>query len=239
MKSRSMLGCCLIAAVLVITMVPVVRADAGDAEEWPQFQRDAVRNGVTWASPPVEIPSLNGYRHTWNAGTTGIEVPIIVAEGIAYCHAGNGVWAFDAVTGQTIWQVNVPGTASFQTSTPAWGSGKLFIATFDGYIRAYDAYTGAALWNNKISNVLLQCPLTCYEGMLYIGQGGSGGVSNSYFCLNSSNGSIEWEYASETVGYLWSGASVIGDYIVFANHDAILPEPPYRSFERYFGFGLV
>jgi outer membrane protein assembly factor BamB len=69
--------------------------------------------------------------------------------------------------------------------------------------------------------VLLQCPITYFEGRLYIGQGGAGGESNSYFCLDT-DGNPVWEYPSQTVGYLWSGASIVGDFIVFTNHDAIL-----------------
>jgi outer membrane protein assembly factor BamB len=196
-----------------------VRAD--DDPDWSQFQKDEVKSGITTTAAPTGTPSLNWYRHTWHAGSTGIEVPAILAGGLAYVHAGNRLHAFDAVTGQTVWQRTVPGPAQFQTSTPACGDGKLFVATFDGHVRAYDAMTGGSLWARKISDVILQCPITYYGGRLYIGQGGAGGGSNSYFCLDSDGNTI-WEYSSETTGYLWSGASIVSDFIVFANHDAVL-----------------
>jgi outer membrane protein assembly factor BamB len=215
---------CILVVILwavAICFFPGAIARAGEGQDWSQFQRDETRSGVTTDTVPTTAPSLNWYRYTWNSGSVGLEVPAVLADGIAYVHAGNGLWAFKAITGETVWQQTVTGSATLQTSTPAYGDGKLFIATFDGYIRAYDALTGASLWEREISNVILQCPITYYDGRIYFGQGGTGGDFNSYFCLDGDGNTI-WEYSSETVGYLWSGASIIGDFIVFANHDAVL-----------------
>lgn len=211
------------AAMLVVAVCCFTGAvaHADEDENWPQFQKDKIKSGITTDKVPTSTPILNWYRYTWHSGSTGIEVPAILTNGMAYVHAGNGLWAFNTITGETVWQVDVPGVAMLQTSTPAYGDGKLFIATFDGYIRAYSALTGTNLWSQKISNVILQCPITYYDGRIYFGQGGAGGDTNSYFCLDS-NGNTVWEYSSETVGYLWSGASLIGDFIVFANHDAVI-----------------
>jgi outer membrane protein assembly factor BamB len=209
---------------VIVTMMGLLTgaaARADENDEWPQFQRDEVRSGTTTTTAPTDTPALNWYRHTWNAGAVGIEVPAVLANGMAYIHAGNGLWAFDAVTGETVWQQDIPGPATLQTSTPAYGEGKLFIATFDGYIRAYDALNGDSLWARHISDVILQCPITYFKERIYFGQGGSGGDPNSYFCLNT-DGKTVWEYSSKTVGYLWSGASIIGDFIVFTNHDAVV-----------------
>lgn len=210
----------LIIAWLFSALPVPISAGAGSSG-WTQYQGDAVRSGITTDLAPVETPLLSWSRYTWNSGSTGIESPSIISGDIIYTHAGNGLWAFDTLSGEIVWHQEVPGTASLQTSTPACGDGKVFIATGDGYIRAYDALLGTGLWSVKISDVILQCPVTFHEDRIYIGQGGSGGSTNSYFCLDT-DGNIVWEYSSETVGYLWSGASVVGDYIVFANHDAIL-----------------
>lgn len=215
--------------VMVAYCFSGANAHADEDKDWPQFQRDETKSGVTTDATPAGTPALNWYRHTWHSGSVGIEVPAIVADGLAYVHAGNGLWAFNAVTGETVWHVDIPGSAMLQTSTPAYGGGRLFIATFDGYIRAYDALTGADIWNRKISDVILQCPITYYDERIYFGQGGAGGESNSYFCLGSDGNTI-WEYRSETVGYLWSGASIIGNFIVFANHDAVI-----TSLDRHTG----
>ncbi len=231
-ESRHFVWAGILATVLLLVTGPYLPAAsvlANDNHDWAQFQRDETRSGVTTAAAPAAAPGLSWYRHTWHSGLTGIEVPAVVANGVAYVHAGNGLWAFNAVTGETVWQQEIPGSAGLQTSTPACGGGKLFIATSDGCIRAYDAQNGVAVWSRKISNVVLQCPITYCDGRIYVGQGGAGGKYNSYFCIGADDGSPVWEYSSETVGYLWSGASIVGGYIVFANHDAVLTSLDRRT----------
>lgn len=207
-------------AILAIALTLAFPGDAL-ASDWPQFQRDSVRSGQTPDPAPVHAPLLKWVQDTWHSGTMGIESPPLVAGDIVYVHAGNGLWAFDKLSGSPVWHQTIPGIETLQTSAPAYGDGRVFIATFDGYIRAYDALTGTPLWEEKISDRLFQCPITYHDRRIYIGQGGSGGETNRYFCLDA-DGHVIWEYESETVGYLWSGASVVGDYLVFANHDAIL-----------------
>jgi outer membrane protein assembly factor BamB len=108
-----------------------------------------------------------------------------------------------------------------QTSTPAYGNGKILVATFDGYIFAFDAITGQECWNKKVSDTIFQCPITCYDGKFYIGDGGTGGETNNYYCIDS-DGNVIWTYPAATAGYLWAGASVIGDYLVFGNRESVL-----------------
>lgn len=216
-----MSGWCLWVRFGIVLAVTLVLALPALASDWPQFQLDSVRSGQSPDPAPVHGPVLKWVQDTWHSGTLGIESPPIVCGDLVYVHAGNGLWAFDKRTGAPKWHQTVPGTATLQTSTPACGDGRVFIATFDGYIRAYDALNGSPLWAEQIGNRLFQCPITYHDQRIYIGEGGSGGNDNRYFCLDTA-GNILWEYVSDTVGYLWSGASVVGDYLVFANHDGVL-----------------
>ncbi len=208
-------------AVLFAAALLAPTAGSALARDWPQFQSDAIHSGQTADPAPTLTPVLKWVQNTWHSGTLGIETPPIIAGDMVYVHAGNGLWAFRKESGELLWRQTIPGTETLQTSTPAYGEGKIFIATFDGFVRAYDALTGAPLWERGIGQRLFQCPITYHEGRIYLGEGGSGGSGNRYFCLDA-EGNLVWEYASDTAGYLWSGASVVGDYLVFANHDAVL-----------------
>jgi len=211
----------LLATASLVSTVPVpVSAGTGNCD-YTQYQIDAVRSGISQDLAPISTPVLSWSQYTWSSGSTGIETPSLIVDGIVYTHAGNGLWAFSADSGQIVWQQAISGTTTLQTSTPAYGDGKIFIATSDGYIRAYEALDGASLWSLQISDAILQCPITYYDGYIYVGQGGTGGDSNSYFCLDTS-GNLIWIYTDDTSGYLWNGAAITGDYIVFGNHDGNL-----------------
>ncbi len=211
----------LLIAAWLFSAVPVPISAGTGSGGWAQYQGDSIHSGLTFEKAPIRNPVLSWSQYTWSSGSSGIETPSLIVNDMVYSHAGNGLWAFDRHSGAIIWQREIPGNYVLQTSTPAYGDGSIFIATSDGYIRAYDASLGTALWAVQISDVILQCPLTWHDGCLYIGQGGTGGVFNSYFCLDS-GGNLVWEYPAETTGYLWTGASIIGDYAVFGNHNGII-----------------
>ena len=217
----------LVSAVVILLIVMaafgrVVQADdSPTATDWPQFQKDEVNSGKTSDLAPTNSPVMTWRQFTYQSGGIGIEVVPIVAGDMVYVYAGDGLWAWDKKSGELKWQKGISGHGGLQTSTPAYGDGKLFIATFDGYLFAFDAITGDELWGKRVSQRGFQCPITYHDHKIYIGGGGTGGETNSYYCF-SDNGTSCWSYSANTTGYLWCGASVVGNYLVFGNVDGIL-----------------
>lgn len=216
-----MLGWLLLAGMLLLSFawrVPGAQAAAGD---WAQFQRDGQRSGQIAATSAVLTPRLAWSKFVSSQGGTGIENTAVVNGNTVYVFAGSKLAALSRATGDTLWEQDTGAHGAGQTSTPAYGNGRIYLATFDGCVMAYDAQSGAQLWSNKVSDRGFQCPITYSDGRIYVGDGGTGGDANSYYCLDE-NGALRWTYTSATAGYLWSGCSVIGDYVAFGNHEGVV-----------------
>ncbi len=208
--------------IMVAALGAIVQADEPPTTtDWPQFQKDEVNSGKTSDWAPTDYPVMTWSQFTYHSGGIGIEVVPIIAGDMVYIHAGDGLWAFDKKSGEIKWQKSITGHGGLQTSTPAYGDGKLFVATFDGFLFAFDALTGNELWGKEVSQRGFQCPITYQNHKIYIGGGGTGGETNSYYCLDT-DGNILWEYSASTAGYLWCGVSVVENYLVFGNSESVL-----------------
>ena len=62
------------------------------------------------------------------------------------------VVALDATDGRIVWTQN---TGALTYSTPAIADGRVFVGGFDGSLHAYDADTGALLWERYVGGRLL------------------------------------------------------------------------------------
>jgi len=193
----------------------------GSASNWPQFQEDELKSGWISVETPVLSPRLAWSRFVYRQGSLGIQnTPVISGEAV-YVFAGNKLLAVDKRTGETLWEKDLGTQSALQIPTPAVGGGKIFVATFEGYIKAFETQSGAELWSKKVSERGFQCPVTYQEGKIYLGEGGTGGETNSYYCLDE-DGVVKWVYSAQTAGYLWCGAAVAKDYLVFGNVDGVL-----------------
>ncbi len=213
----------LLLTILVLTILALA-TPLSSAADWQQFQRDEQNIGVTYSPAPIEYPEL-----VWSAFTNtsewgnGIDVTPIIAGDKIYVFAANGsIWAFNRTNGDLIWKNKTTG-GTLQTSTPAYGDGKIFVAAESGDLFAFDAVTGAELWTVHVTDKNFECPITYFDHRIYLGEGLSGGVTTKYYYCYSDAGTEIWSHAiTTTAGFLWNGASVVGDYIVFATHEGEL-----------------
>mgnify|MGYP000483422057 CR=1 FL=1 len=217
---------------LVVTYTTAPAPTPAPQPDWHQFQHDEVNSGRTNESAPVNnaAKAWKQFTHTDSWGMSGIDVAPIVADGNAFViDAQAYAWAFDAESGEEIW--NQPLSCEgwqFQLATPAYGDGNVFFATNDGHVYALNATTGMVLWNTRIAETYdqLATPVTYADGKVYVGSYKSGNGTNDagvYYCLDSSNGNLVWSRTSTTgKGYYWSGAAVIGDYLVYGDLASVL-----------------
>ncbi len=132
------------------------------AYEWLASGRDA---GETRYSPLSRINAENAaqvglaWEHEWlsHIGSIhwGLEATPVVVDGVMYAPGPWGaVVALDAVTGDVLWRFDPEVDPSWtrrgccgpvNRGLEVW-KGKIYIGTFDGYLMALDAATGAVVW---------------------------------------------------------------------------------------------
>ncbi|WP_135606831.1 PQQ-binding-like beta-propeller repeat protein [Methanococcoides sp. NM1] len=194
------------------------------SSDWSQFQSDWEHTALTQDPVVKENPET-----AWSVTTSmyeknGINAPPIIADDLVYIYTTNGsIWAFDKNNGDLVWRNKTTGGSVLQSSTPAYGNGKIFVASNSGNLFAFDGLTGEELWNEHVTDSNFECPITYFDHMIYVGDGLKGGVATKYYYCYDENGQQLWKYANErSAGFLWNGACVIGDFIVYPTHEGKL-----------------
>lgn len=118
-----------------------------------------------------------------------------VANGVAYVetdgqytHTDNDVIAMNAATGAVIWSAKVP-TANgggVIMSAPAVANGVVYVGSGNGVMYAFDAASGAQLWNSGTLGEFIFASPVVSNGMVYVETGSNiyAGTLNA-FALNS------------------------------------------------------
>ncbi|HOO52928.1 MAG TPA: PQQ-binding-like beta-propeller repeat protein [Methanothrix sp.] len=158
----------------------------------------------------------------WSVDLHRIDVTPIIASDRVYVLADNGtLWALDKLTGDAIWNAKMDGWI-FQTSTPALAGGRIFAATDSGDLAAFDARTGEEVWTRSLTDRRFEVPIASFDGRIYLGEGSAYGRGEKrYFCLDEGGDEV-WTLSRDTTGYMWCGAAVAGDYLVYGSNDGLL-----------------
>ncbi|MCM1987634.1 PQQ-binding-like beta-propeller repeat protein [Methanococcoides seepicolus] len=210
-----------------ITVLPETAIEELSDNDWTQFQRNWLKNGSTTSPAPVADPNV-----LWKADQGGdVDVTPIIVGDTAYIYSSSGyIRAYNKNNGELIWSAQA--SSGLQTSISAYGDGKLFVATLQGDLLAFDATTGNELWNAHLTDLNLECPITYYDHRLYIGEGLAGGVQTKHYYCYDDLGNRLWAYENnDTAGFIWNGASVVGDYLVYPVHEGFLVSLDRRSGE--------
>ena len=133
--------------------------------------------------------------------TTGIAI----GGALLYIGAGQSLYAFNATTGQRVWQIAAPGGLS--NSAPVVADGVVYIGGFYNNLYAVDAQTGATLWLARTGNVINGSAAVAY-GLVYIGSGD--GVLYAY---HAHTGSLAWK---TSVGGVIFTSPAVADGVVYA-----------------------
>jgi outer membrane protein assembly factor BamB len=203
---------------IVVLLALACLAGVSAADGWHQFQKDSRNTGTTSDAAPRSDPEL-----VWSMQTGSIDVPLIIAGDLVYVYDANGtIRAFDKRNGNLVWR-NETSPWMLQSSTPAYGDGKVFVAERNGDLYAFDAATGERLWKEHVTDKNFECPVTYHNHKIYVGEGVFGGVTTKYYYCYDEDGNELWKHATnDTAGFLWCGASVIGDFLVYPVHESRL-----------------
>jgi outer membrane protein assembly factor BamB len=82
----------------------------------------------------------------------------------------------------------IPGL--FPWSAHAYDHGKIFVVSYDGLLRVFDAATGQTGWSTQLpGQYAFSAPPTAVNGVVYVGGAGSGGT---LYAVDESNGNVLW-----------------------------------------------
>jgi len=99
-----------------------------------------------------------------------------------------GAWALDRRTGAVRWFRKLGrGSSTKIGSSPAYKSGRLFAATYDGMVYALRASSGKILWSRYIGGQFYSTPAVS-GSRLYIGNKSNGRM----YCLSATSGKLLW-----------------------------------------------
>lgn len=140
----------------------------------------SVANGLVYfntISHTTEALDAVTGKHVWTASTgdSFVSTSPTLANGAVYSYTGDGLYAFNALTGVALWKTKVNGVGSVPVSSRiaiANGviyAGRLFVASSDAAVLAFDAKTGKQIWQYTIAGARETYSPILVNSTLYIG----------------------------------------------------------------------
>jgi outer membrane protein assembly factor BamB len=101
----------------------------------------------------------------------------------------SGLWALDRRTGEVRWFRKLGATRNSKIgASPAYRSGRVFVASYDGNLYAVDATSGQVKWRRKLSGSFYGTPAIAGT-RLYVGSNSNGVL----YCVDTRNGRVIWQ----------------------------------------------
>lgn len=149
------------------------------------YARDAVTGGLAWSanlsSEVIASPAVSG--DIVYASSAGIHNPVTSAWDVQ-----PRLWAFNATTGQELWNQTI--TQGHLMASPVVAGGAVYAATagftyftadYDaGFVLAFDAVTGSPLWTSPDVGRMIATPAV-YGSIMYVAGAGdqAGGITST------------------------------------------------------------
>lgn len=135
-----------------------------------------------------------------------------VKDGYVYfgCTLEGCVYALNATNGNKIWSFKTEMTVH---ACPAVVNGVVYVGSYDGYVYALVAATGALIWKHQVDWYFIDTSPAVSQGILYVG--------SSYFfrfcALNASTGNEIWSVTMKD--RIWSSPCVAYGKVFFGSND--------------------
>lgn len=233
------------AMVLLVSIASVGVASvaaAGEAADWPQFQKDENNNGYTYEEAPL------GVNFAWRANlSAAIDVePLVVGDSVIVYAMGNVIHSLNKTTGVHEWTSADLGTGSYTLSTPTYGvDNNTIYAVAQGGATGTTLYAINASAGNEIWHVSIKkpdgttaetgqpnTPVLFYnnsttsldDDVVCFGTWSGENSAGTYYIYDAADGSPIYNRTStHTRGYYWAGAAPINQrYIVYGEDSGYL-----------------
>lgn len=168
--------------------------------DWPQAFFSAAHTGNNRYETQLNRDNVGNLTLLWASpvGVGTLSTSPVFSNGKVYIGSGsfNGddhMYAFDALTGATVW-VGAQQSLYFLNSA-AVGHGLVFATALLGPLNAYDADTGEIVWTADIPDVARAAPVL--DGrVLYVS-----GTEGELYALDASTGTVRWSTPAESAIY--------------------------------------
>ena len=175
------------------------------------------------------LDATNGNK-VWEYETMGrIYSSPAVENGVVYIGSFDfNVYALDATTGEKIWSFP---TESFVESSPTFSDGVVYFGSFDNKTCAVNATTGNQIWSVETGHDLcVQSSPAVANGVVYIGSSYAGTLHGGVFVLDTTDGSLVWEYKTDALVF---AAPIVMDDVVYVGSSYMGPIPTEMSQETF------
>jgi outer membrane protein assembly factor BamB len=171
--------------------------------DWPFYHRDVGHTGYL----PVRISPP--FKRKWRfSGRVLMEFPpIVVGRTLYFVRNNGGTYALDSHSGRVKWKKRIGLEAA---SSPAYGDGRLFVASLSGKVVCLRARNGRVLWQKSLPSRTESSPIV-HKGVVYFGS-----ESGTLYALWARTGKVKWTFSAggslKASPALSGGTLYIGDY---------------------------
>lgn len=175
----------------------------------------AVVNGVVYVHTNAGIVyalTASTGSIVWSATVGHAVSPVTVVNGIVYANGFDQLVALDAATGTQLWTASLRGLSD---SAPTVAGGRVFVVVGAGFVQAFDATSGSALWVSRPStsnNFQLSTPAASGR-LIFVGSSNRGAV----YALDAGTGKIVWK--DQLDGIMDSSAAVANGVVYIGGYN--------------------
>jgi outer membrane protein assembly factor BamB len=165
------------------------------------YQIDPAHTGSQ--SDGLTPPLVQRWSREFGTSLSTISYPLIV-EGKVFVLVDNGplingtnLYALDQATGATVWGPIQDRFGSFSFAGLAYDNGRVFVLNFDGFLRAFNASSGAMIWETFLGGEYpdhrrlwaFTTPPTAVDGTVYVS---GAGLGTEVLAVSGQDGTLKW-----------------------------------------------
>lgn len=215
---KFIIGTLVLAAILIASPVATFGGQA------VAYQIDHAHTGYQPDGPAP--PLVQRWSRTLGISESSISYPLI-AEGKVFVLVDNGIdygtnlYALDASTGATVWGPIQDKFHRFSFAGLAYDAGRVFVLNFDGFLRAFNASSGALIWETLLAGEYpdhrilwdFTSPPTAVNGTIYVTGAGFGAEA---LAISQQDGTLKWFTAINGGQHSSPAVSASAVYLSFA-----------------------